>query len=137
MRIEPVRGAPGVPGLGAMLAAVTALAAVLAAGWTGAGFPGPACPFRAWTGWPCLGCGSTRMLVALVHGEPAVALARNPLAFVGLVAVMGWGVVSAIGLAIDVPRYRVALGARETIAVRVLAVGAIIAGWAYLVRHGA
>lgn len=37
------------------------------------------CLFRQFTGWYCPGCGTTRALHALVHGDPAEALAMNPL----------------------------------------------------------
>jgi hypothetical protein len=39
----------------------------------------PACPFHALTGWDCPGCGSTRALAALLHGELWRALSLNPL----------------------------------------------------------
>lgn len=45
----------------------------------------PTCPFRALTGYYCPGCGSARALHALLHGDPALALKRNPL-FVAAVA---------------------------------------------------
>lgn len=37
----------------------------------------PRCPFRALTGFDCPGCGSQRALHALLHGDPAGALAHN------------------------------------------------------------
>jgi hypothetical protein len=44
-------------------------------------FTGPAvaCPLHALTGLHCPGCGATRALWLLVHGEPARALAHNVL----------------------------------------------------------
>lgn len=39
----------------------------------------PPCPFHALTGWYCPGCGSTRALHALLHGDLSQALAMNPL----------------------------------------------------------
>lgn len=44
----------------------------------------PRCPFLALTGYYCPGCGSTRMLAALSHGDLHTAMNRNPL---GVVAV--------------------------------------------------
>jgi hypothetical protein len=41
-----------------------------------------ACPFLAATGLACPGCGTTRALRALLHGEVAAAFAFNPLLFV-------------------------------------------------------
>ena len=44
-----------------------------------AGNPLPPCPLRALTGLYCPGCGSTRTLHALLHGDLATAMAMNPL----------------------------------------------------------
>jgi hypothetical protein len=46
----------------------------------------PACPFHAWTGLPCPGCGTTRAVTALAGGDLAGAFAWNPLATLGLAA---------------------------------------------------
>jgi hypothetical protein len=40
----------------------------------------PACMFRALTGFHCVGCGLTRALHALVHGDVMRAFSMNPLA---------------------------------------------------------
>lgn len=40
----------------------------------------PECMFRALTGYYCIGCGMTRMLHALAHGDVLRAFAMNPLA---------------------------------------------------------
>lgn len=39
----------------------------------------PVCPFRALTGFTCPGCGSTRGMHALVHGDVVAAFKFNPL----------------------------------------------------------
>lgn len=39
----------------------------------------PPCPFHALTGYYCPGCGSTRALYSLLHGDAAHAMAMNPL----------------------------------------------------------
>ncbi|WP_411833150.1 DUF2752 domain-containing protein [Pseudoxanthomonas mexicana] len=44
----------------------------------------PPCMFRAFTGWFCIGCGLTRALHALVHGDIIGAFAMNPLAMLAL-----------------------------------------------------
>lgn len=44
----------------------------------------PPCPLHALTGLYCPGCGSTRALHALLHGDLAHALAMNPLLVVSL-----------------------------------------------------
>ncbi len=48
------------------------------------GNPLPACPFSTLTGIYCPGCGSTRCLHALVHGDIPTALAMNPLLVLSL-----------------------------------------------------
>lgn len=52
------------------------------------------CPLRALTGLACPGCGTTRMLHHLLHGEVATAFAYNPLTFllvpVALLAAFAW-----------------------------------------------
>jgi hypothetical protein len=44
----------------------------------------PQCMFKAFTGYYCIGCGLTRALHALVHGDIAGAFAMNPLAMLVL-----------------------------------------------------
>jgi hypothetical protein len=45
-----------------------------------AGSPFPECMFHAFTGWYCIGCGMTRALHALAHGDVPRAFSMNPLA---------------------------------------------------------
>jgi hypothetical protein len=44
----------------------------------------PACPFRTLTGFTCPGCGSTRGLHRLLHGDVVAAFEFNPLLIVAL-----------------------------------------------------
>ena len=44
----------------------------------------PACPFRTLTGFTCPGCGSTRGLHSLLHGDVVAAFEFNPLMVVAL-----------------------------------------------------
>ena len=48
------------------------------------GQPLPGCPFHFLTGLHCPGCGSTRCLHALLHGDVAAAWAMNPLLVLAL-----------------------------------------------------
>ena len=41
----------------------------------------PVCPFRAFTGFNCPGCGTTRALHQLLHGNVFAAFKLNPLLF--------------------------------------------------------
>lgn len=61
-----------------------------------AGSPFPPCMFHQFTGLYCIGCGLTRGLHALVHGDIAGAFAMNPLgmlllALIPLMAAWGMG----------------------------------------------
>lgn len=44
----------------------------------------PLCPFRALTGFACPGCGATRALHQLLHGNLIAAFQLNPLFLIGL-----------------------------------------------------
>lgn len=48
----------------------------------------PPCPLHALTGFYCPGCGSTRMLYHLVHGELGMAFRENALSFLALPVVL-------------------------------------------------
>ena len=61
----------------------------------------PSCPFLAATGYFCPGCGATRLVHALTHGDVGTAFGLNPLLFV-LLPVLGylyvrWTVLTARG----------------------------------------
>lgn len=60
-----------------------------------AGNPFPPCMFRTFTGWFCIGCGLTRALHALVHGDVLRAFSLNPLGLVTLALVPLMGLWSA------------------------------------------
>ncbi|XRQ02787.1 DUF2752 domain-containing protein [Actinomadura welshii] len=49
----------------------------------------PGCPFLALTGFYCPGCGMTRLVHALTHGDVGAAFGLNPLMFV-LLPVFGY-----------------------------------------------
>ncbi|WP_243717659.1 DUF2752 domain-containing protein [Actinomadura sp. KC345] len=62
----------------------------------------PSCPFLAMTGFYCPGCGMTRLVHALTHGDVGTAFGLNPLLFV-LLPVFGylyarWTVLGARGM---------------------------------------
>ncbi|TDC61285.1 DUF2752 domain-containing protein [Actinomadura sp. GC306] len=62
----------------------------------------PGCPFLALTGFYCPGCGMTRLVHALAHGDAGTAFGLNPLLFV-LLPVLGylyvrWTVLAARGM---------------------------------------
>ncbi len=102
----------------------------------GVAFDGYFCPFKLITGLPCPTCGLTRAFAAVSHLDFATALAQNPLMVIALVGVWIWGLVSLTGVVHGgrVPRIRANKGAAT--AMRIFAVAAIAANWAYLIAAG-
>lgn len=94
----------------------------------------PACPLKSLSGWPCLGCGTTRAALALARLDLGAALAVNPLAALAWVGLVAGGLVAgALALAgrpLAEPR-----GALPGWA-RVAAVAALLGNWIYLIAHG-
>jgi len=56
----------------------------------------PECFFRRLTGVPCLTCGGTRAVLALLAGNLPAALQANPLVTAALVALVGGGLAAGI-----------------------------------------
>lgn len=93
--------------------AATAAAALAAAGagvWVlrrfdpnAADSPLPGCLFYHLTGLYCPGCGMTRALHALVHGDPVQMLAMNPLLPVLMIA-LPLLIVQSLGYRLPLPR---------------------------------
>jgi Protein of unknown function (DUF2752) len=52
----------------------------------------PQCPIHHYLGILCPGCGTTRALAALLHGNVSEALRLNPLTTLSLPLVAGWAV---------------------------------------------
>ena len=48
----------------------------------------PPCPWLTLTGWQCPGCGSTRALYSLLHGDVAQAFVMNPLLLASYLSAM-------------------------------------------------
>ncbi len=64
----------------------------------------PRCMFHALTGWHCPGCGTSRALHALLHGQFGEAFARNPLLFF-LLPILAFGVMKPAWLTAIKPRW--------------------------------
>jgi hypothetical protein len=105
--------------------------------WLGTfGVPPIACAFRSITGLPCPTCGTTRALVALVHGAWRESLALHPLV---VPAVLGGGVYVAYALTVSLfrrPRLRVRLSARDWWVARAAVLTMVVGVWSYLIVVG-
>jgi len=96
----------------------------------------PVCYFREWTGIPCLTCGSTRMIDALLSGNLLEAAMWNPLVFLGLAVATAWVGVVAGGMALGRPVPRLVPAPRERLGLWILGTGMLAADWAYLIWRG-
>lgn len=128
-------GRPGGVPLGAILGAIAALATAAVGLIHLDRLPFTACYFKALTGWACLSCGSTRALGRLFALDVAGALAMNPLATVGVLALVPWALAD---LAL-MPRGRVlslTLAPGPARIARAALVLALAANWGYLLAVG-
>ena len=119
----------------AMLWAVCAgLAVLFRPLWIAAAGAMPPCVWRASTGWPCPGCGTTRAIVRLLHGDLAGALAMSPLAACAAVAFVAGGFAAPGWLACGGQRpFVTARGRPAWIAAAALV---FVANWAWLYVSG-
>jgi hypothetical protein len=144
MTTEPLPGAPsgialrgqagGVP-LGAILGGIALLATAGVGRLHLDRLPFTVCYFKAFTGWPCLTCGSTRALGRLFDLDLAGALAMNPLATIGLLALVPWAAADLLLMPAG-RALRVELGPALARVARVAVVFAILADWGYLLMVG-
>ena len=121
--------------LGLILGITLAVGAALNSAWKLIGFA-PVCRVRQWTGVPCPTCGGTRMVEALLAGDPLRALAWNPLLFVVLAGVGAWATASALRFAFSWPVWRPELEPVERRIGWVTGLSIVTAGWLYLVLSG-
>jgi hypothetical protein len=130
-----MRARPGALPLGAIFLAIGAVAAFAVAVLHLDRLPILVCLFRATTGLPCLTCGATRALAALASGDLTGALVLNPLATMGALALVPWGV-GDLALATRGRALSLEVAPAAARAIRVLAGVALLANWAYLVAAG-
>lgn len=109
----------------AILVALSPWAPELAAGL-------PGCPLFLLTGIPCPSCGTTRAALALARFDPLAALALNPLAAAGWIALVAGGLVAGAaalgGCGVDEPSGRLPLGWRLAMVL------AALANWAWVIH---
>ena len=116
---------------------VTIVSALLSAVWlTRLGLPQVVCPFHVLTGLPCLTCGATRALAALLQRDLATSLRTNPLVGVGAAAAALYVPYGLTAVCFRLPRLRVRLGRRERTGARWLIGIVAMTLWMYLVVDG-
>lgn len=116
---------------------VTLGAAGLAVLWLKLGLPVPPCTWHELTGWPCVGCGSTRCVRHALAGDWLGAFRMNPLTFTTLGAVVLYDVYAAVVLAGRLPRLRFEKWpAWAGWTARGAAIALLLANWAWLIARG-
>ena len=130
-----LRARPGAVPVGAILAACALGAITMVVLLHLYRLPFSVCIFKAVTGIPCMTCGTTRALARLARLDLAGALAMNPLATLGTLAVLPWGAADLLllsrGRALSLE-----LSPAAARVVRIAAVVAVLANWAWLIAAG-
>jgi len=91
------------------------------------------CLFREQTGWPCLGCGLTRVADRVAHFQFASAWHVNPLGTVAAFFFALMVVVTVLHLVFAMPVPRLELSDTEWQRVRIAAIGLILINYAWVV----
>jgi hypothetical protein len=97
--------------------------------------PFSTCFFKLLTGLPCPTCGTTRALGRLFALDVAGAFAMNPLATLGAIALLAWGLTD---LALLPARKALAIEVSDPVArvLRVAALVAVVLNWVFLIASG-
>ena len=85
---------------------VSVLSALVAWYWLRSGLPTPVCLFHEFTGWPCPGCGATRCVRNVMHGDLITGFLMNPMVFIMGALFVIYDVYAAIVLGFRLPRLR-------------------------------
>jgi hypothetical protein len=117
--------------VGVVIAGSLAVAALLVRGIGLDRLPFPTCTFRALTGLPCMGCGSTRALGLLARLEPLAAFRMQPLATLAGAAASLWGLVD-LALLPARRALRIECQPREALWLVWSAFGLALLNWGYL-----
>lgn len=91
------------------------------------------CVLRERTGWPCLGCGLTRVADRVAHFNFSGAFAVNPLGTVAALFFALAAVVMVLHLVFKMPVPEVSLSPREWTVVKVAAPLLLLVNYAYVV----
>jgi hypothetical protein len=92
----------------------------------------PSCLFKAFTGFPCPTCGTTRSLVHLAKGDLQGSLFMNPAFALSMILTLLWFLYNTIIVLFDTSRFTLSLTRPEFDAVRVAALALLLLNWYYL-----
>jgi len=102
--------------------------------WILLGLPTPQCIIYHTVGWPCLSCGATRAVRALLSGDIAAAFSWNPLVAGALLFAGVFVLYSGIVCALRLPRLRIeAVSSQTGLLIRLAIVVVLASNWIYLV----
>jgi hypothetical protein len=91
------------------------------------------CALRRTTGWPCPGCGLTRVAEHVAHGDLARAWDANPLGTAAALLFALAALLSLAHLAFKLPMPEVELSRREALALRVGIGLLVVVNYAFLI----
>jgi hypothetical protein len=91
------------------------------------------CALREHTGWPCPGCGLTRVAVRVAHGDVAGALDANPLGTLAALGFVACAVFAAVQFLFRLPVPQLALTEREARATRAAILSLVVVNYAVVV----
>jgi len=115
--------------------AIGTFAGVLGFVWVGLDLFIPGCGFLALTGLPCLTCGGTRAVQAILSGDLVTAAGWNPGLTGGLLLLAGFYVYCIAVVCAGRKRVRILPGAIAGWTVRTGVVAIIVANWIYVARR--
>lgn len=93
------------------------------------------CVLRQSTGWPCLGCGLTRVADRFSHGNLVGAWSANPLGAIAAALFLVISVWTVLHLLFKVPTPEIFVSDREARYLKVAVVAAVLVNYAFMVVH--
>ena len=91
------------------------------------------CALKEHTGWPCPGCGLTRVAVRVAHGDIAGALDANPLGTLAALGFVACALFAALQALFRLPVPHLSLSEREARISRAAVVSAIVVNYLVVV----
>ena len=93
------------------------------------------CILRQTTGWPCLGCGLTRVADRFSHGNFAGAWSANPLGTVFAAVFLVLSLWTILHLAFKVPTPELVVSDKESRNLKIALAVAVVVNYAFVVVH--